>query len=167
MRGIWWKLYAHEKTSWHGYIFKLETILVSPNGTSRKTNAVLYYFLYYLDGGAVIKKRCLHIQTDRFTFEKFPPPPPLLHLLVTIRIFFLVQSATHLACQVQQERTQVVYSNKVGRSRLAQRHSRNGPRTYEHWFDVYIGILYWSRHSHTHTYKQTRNWTNHKCIIID
>jgi len=81
--------------------------------------------------------------------------------------FFLVQSATHLARQVQQERTQVVYSNKVGRSRLAQRHSRNGPRTYEHWFDVYIGILYWSRHSHTHTYKQTRNWTNHKCIIID
>jgi len=49
--------------------------------------------------------------------------------------FCLLKAATQLARQVQQERTQVVCSNKVGRSRLAQRHSRNGPRTYEYWFD--------------------------------
>ena len=27
--GIWWKLCTHEKTPWHGYIYKLETILMS------------------------------------------------------------------------------------------------------------------------------------------
>jgi hypothetical protein len=48
------------------------------------------------------------------------------------QFFFLLKAATQLARQVQQERTQVVCSNKVGRSRLAQRHSRNGPRTYEY-----------------------------------
>jgi len=48
----------------------------------------------------------------------------------------LLKAATQLARQVQQERTQVVRSNKVGRSRLAQRHSRNGPRTCEYLFDV-------------------------------
>jgi len=44
----------------------------------------------------------------------------------------LFEAATQLARQVQQERTQVVCSNKVGWSRLAQRHFRNGPRTYEY-----------------------------------
>ena len=81
--------------------------------------------------------------------------------------FFLLKAATQLARQGQQERTQVVCSNKVGRSRLAQRHSRNGPRTYGYWFDVYIRMLFESRNSHTQTYKQTRNRTKHKCIIVD
>ena len=49
--------------------------------------------------------------------------------------FFLLKAATQLARQVQQGRTQMVCSNKVGRSRLARRYSRNGPRTYECWFD--------------------------------
>ena len=34
--------------------------------------------------------------------------------------FFFVKAATQLARQVQQERTQVVCSNKVGRNRLAE-----------------------------------------------
>jgi len=86
----------------------------------------------------------------------------------TPRLFCLfLKAATQLARQIHQERTQVVCSNKVGRSRLAWRHSRNGPRTYEYWFDVCIRILFRSRHSHTQTYKQTRNRTKHKCFIID
>ena len=40
---------------------------------------------------------------------------------------FLVQAATQLVHQVQQERTQVVCSNKVARKRRARRHPRNGP----------------------------------------
>ena len=39
-------------------------------------------------------------------------------------LFFLFEAATQLARQVQQDRTQVVCSNKVGRSLLALRHSR-------------------------------------------
>jgi len=46
--------------------------------------------------------------------------------------FFFWKAATQLARQIHQERTRVVCSNKVGWSRLAQRHSRNGPRTYEY-----------------------------------
>ena len=34
--------------------------------------------------------------------------------------FFFVKAATQLARQVQQERTQVACSNKVGRNRLAE-----------------------------------------------
>jgi len=40
-------------------------------------------------------------------------------------------AATQLALQLQQERAQVVCSNKDPRKRLAQRHSRNGPWTHE------------------------------------
>jgi len=47
-----------------------------------------------------------------------------------------------LGWQVQQERTQAVCSYKVGRSRLAQRHSRNGPRTHEYMIWLYIRILF-------------------------
>jgi len=39
--------------------------------------------------------------------------------------YFLCFAATQLACQLQQERTQVVCGNKEARKRLAQRHSRN------------------------------------------
>ena len=41
--------------------------------------------------------------------------------------FFFGYAAIQLARQVQQERTQVVCSNKVVRKRLARRHSHNGP----------------------------------------
>ena len=51
---------------------------------------------------------------------------------VLFSFFPFGKAATQLARQVQQERTQVVCSNMVGRSRLAQRHSRNGPHTYEY-----------------------------------
>jgi len=36
-------------------------------------------------------------------------------------------AATQLALQLQQERAQVVCSNKEARKRLARRHSRNAP----------------------------------------
>jgi len=39
--------------------------------------------------------------------------------------FLLLKAATQLTRQVQQERIQVVCSNKVGRSRLAQRHPQS------------------------------------------
>ena len=41
-------------------------------------------------------------------------------------------TTTQLARQVQQERTQVVCSNKVARKRLARRHPRNGPSIWTH-----------------------------------
>ena len=47
-----------------------------------------------------------------------------------VNFFFWLKEDTQLARQVQQQRTQVVCSNEVGRSRLAQMHSCNGPRTY-------------------------------------
>jgi len=56
--------------------------------------------------------------------------------------FFELKAATQLARQVQQERTQVVCSNKVGQSRLAQRHSRNGPWTHECCFEVNVVVFY-------------------------
>jgi len=43
---------------------------------------------------------------------------------VSFLFCFLLEAATQLARQVHQERTQVVCSNKVDRSRLALRHSR-------------------------------------------
>jgi len=46
--------------------------------------------------------------------------------MIIVWFFFFLKAATQLARLVQQERTQVVCSNKVGRNRLAQRHSRNG-----------------------------------------
>ena len=49
----------------------------------------------------------------------------------TFLSFVFLKAATQLARQVHQERTQVVCSNKVDRSCLTQRHSHNGPRTYE------------------------------------
>ena len=64
--------------------------------------------------------------------------------------FLLLKATTQLARKVQQERTQVVCSNKVGRSRLAQRHSRNGPRTYEYWFD----------YTFAYSFKQTCAYAN-------
>jgi len=45
-------------------------------------------------------------------------------------LFFFLKAATKLARQVQQERTQAVCSNKVGRSRLARRPSRNEPLSF-------------------------------------
>ena len=41
------------------------------------------------------------------------------------QFFFWCFAATHLARQLNQERTQVVCSNKVARKHLARRHSRN------------------------------------------
>jgi len=86
------------------------------------------------------------------------------HILV---FFFWFEAATQLARRVQPKRTQVVCRNKVCRSRLAQRHSRNGPRTYENSFDVYIHIFFSSRHSHTQTYKQQRKRTKHRWTITE
>jgi len=56
----------------------------------------------------------------------------IITILLLCRSFFFLKAATQLAHQVHQERTQVVCSNKVSRSRLARRHSRNGRRTYEY-----------------------------------
>jgi len=52
--------------------------------------------------------------------------------------FFCCFAATQLARQVQQERTQVVCSNKEARKRLARRHSRNGPWTHECCLEVLV-----------------------------
>jgi len=55
-------------------------------------------------------------------------------------------AATQVAPQEQQERTQVVCSNKVARKRLARRHSRNGPwkewRTRTHLFVCLLVCLF-------------------------
>jgi len=81
---------------------------------------------------------------------------------------FLFEAATQLARRVQPKRTQVVCNNKVGRSRLAQRHSRNGHRTYKYSFDVYVHIyIFWNRHLHTQTYKQARKKTKHKWSVTE
>jgi len=50
--------------------------------------------------------------------------------------FSCCYAAKQLALQVQQERTQVVYSHKEARKRLARRHFRNGPWTHECCFEV-------------------------------
>jgi len=69
--------------------------------------------------------------------------------------FFECFDATQLERQVDQERTQVVWSNKVVRERVAQRHSRNGHWTHGHWtlqnninvvlewMYLYVGSLLW------------------------
>jgi len=58
-----------------------------------------------------------------------------IHTLTTIILFcFLWFAAIQLARQLQQERTQVVCSNKE--ARMARRHSRNGPWTHECCFEV-------------------------------
>ena len=49
-------------------------------------------------------------------------------------------AATQLALELQQERTQVVCSNKEARKRLARRHSRNGPWTHECYFEVDVFV---------------------------
>jgi len=56
MQGIWSRLCSHKKTPWHGYIFKLETILRTTIWTTRSTSTVSCHFmclesllfLYYL-----------------------------------------------------------------------------------------------------------------------
>jgi len=62
-----------------------------------------------------------------------------------IGFFLVLFCRTQLARQLQQERAQVVCSNKVARKRLARRHSRNGPWTHESCFDVmyfYVGGVF-------------------------
>jgi len=77
-------------------------------------------------------------------------------------------TSTQLATQLTQRRIQVVRSNKVARKRLTE---LNGTPAMDlrhmNFFDVYIRILFWSRHSHSQTYKQTRNRIKHKSIIVD
>ena len=46
-----------------------------------------------------------------------------------MNLFFCCYAATQLALQLQQERTQVVCSNRVARKRPARRHFHNGPST--------------------------------------
>jgi len=62
------------------------------------------------------------------------------HSRLFLKIFFLLKAATQLVRQVQQERTEVVRSNKVGQSRLARRHSRNLYHFYELFYDCCFGI---------------------------
>ena len=59
-------------------------------------------------------------------------------------MFCFCFSATQLARQVHQERTQVVYSNKVAQKRLTPRHSRNhdGPWTRECCFEVDVFVCW-------------------------
>jgi len=75
---------------------------------------------------------------------------------------FVCYVATQLATQLQQRCTQVVYSNKEARMRPTE---SNGTPAMDlgPWIsiDVYICILFWSRHSRTQTYKQIRKRTKH------
>ena len=48
-----------------------------------------------------------------------------ISLQIGVAFFFWCFAATHLAHKLHQERAQVVCSNKVARTRLAQRHPRN------------------------------------------
>jgi len=57
-------------------------------------------------------------------------------------LFFGCYVATQLACQLHQERTQVVCSNKEARKRLARRHSSNGLWTHECCSEVDV-FLFW------------------------
>jgi len=46
VRGIWWKLCTYEKTLWHGYIFKFETILMSAIWDITQNKYSLCYLMY-------------------------------------------------------------------------------------------------------------------------
>jgi len=53
----------------------------------------------------------------------------LMQPTTLVIFFFGGYAVTQLARRAHQERTQVVYSNKVAQKRLARRHSSNGPQT--------------------------------------
>ena len=67
-----------------------------------------------------------------------------IYIYVCICIYIYMYSgcyaATQLALELQQERTQVVCSNKEARKHLARRHSRNGPWTHECYFEVDVFV---------------------------
>jgi len=65
-------------------------------------------------------------------------------------LFFCFYTATQLALQVQQERSQVVWTNREAWKRPARGHSRNGPWT--------------RRNTHTHEDTQKRNRIRHTSI---
>ena len=65
-------------------------------------------------------------------------------------IFFSCYATTPPALQLQQERTQVVCSNREAQKRPARKHCNNGPWT--------------SRHTHTHEDRQKWNRTKHTSI---
>jgi len=83
--------------------------------------------------------------------------------LVPPPFFLFFESTQQLVRRVHPKCTQVVCSNKVGRSRLAQRHSRNGPRAYEYSFDVNIHIFFFKldirirRHTNNRGREQNTN----------
>jgi len=81
-------------------------------------------------------RSCTHAQTHTYTV--------FVCLFVSLGLcdlfFVWCFVATQLARQLQQERLQVVYSNKEAWKRLAQRHSRNGPWIHECCFEVIVGI---------------------------
>jgi len=103
----------------------------------------------HTDGGAVIRKRLARRHSLNEPWNEWQ----------TIHGFlFFGFAATQIARQVQQERTQVVWSNKVVRKRLARRHSHNGP--WNEW------------QTHTHVVEEKRNRTeytsrnHHICLFV-
>jgi len=98
---------------------------------------------------------CLH--NAAVASEAVPRPGP--------GFWFLVRyAATQIAIQVQQERIQVVRSNKVARKRLTE---SNGTPAMDLGHMNVGWMLFGSRHSHTQIYKQTRNRTKHTFMIAD
>jgi len=106
-----------------------------------RTSSCLFVCLLVQNPKILTLPPTLEILLGQGQLKKFCRDNPHLGT-VSFFCFFFFEAATQLARRVQPNSTQVACSNKVGRSRLAQRHSRNGPRTYEYSFDVYIHIFF-------------------------
>jgi len=87
----------------------------------------------------------MHARMSSLQTGRAAKPNQKIHCHVALFLGFF-EAAAQLARRVQPKHKQVVCSNKVGRSRLAQRHSRNGPRTYDYSFDVYLHIFFFEVH---------------------
>ena len=110
----------------------------------------------HTDGGAVIRKA-------RAAWLEGTPA-----ICINFVGFLFGFESTQLARQVQSKHTrmEVQQQGSLKAPGRIERHSRNGPQTYYFYWRIH-SHMFWSRHSHTQTYKQTRNRTKHKSIIVD
>jgi len=119
---------------------------------------------------------CYLLRHCTAVFFSQAPKSPGLFIIGTVLIsslpppdfgfWFLVwyAAATRLATQLQQRCTQVVCSNKEAQRRLTE---SNGTPAMDFGHMNVGWMLFWSRHSHTQIYKQTRNRAKHTSIIAD
>jgi len=93
-------------------------------GTYKKNAAAQCYFKQ------ILRPKTLFNQKPVKTTAKWVGVPHLWGTLGLDGFWFLVcYAATLLALQVQQERIQVVHSNRVAQNRPTRGHFRNGPWT--------------------------------------